>query len=262
MKALAIKGDAKSSVVTATYTLADGVASIAEFLALEEGATVVFENPVIVTYPTEKHLYVKDETGAMLIWGDTGQTYEQGDVIPAGFYGTSAIYGGEPELSVFRTYNFKPATEQVEVEPTYIQVQDINTTHFAEYVTIFNTTIEAMGDGYWWITDDTGDGMLYTENFGVLPPEDLDWRYNVTGIVGSHYNIGTIYYLQPTKFERYIPAIQGDVNRDGTVNGADVTALYECLLNDVQPQGNADVNGDGMVNGTDVTTLYNLLLDN
>ena len=56
VKAIAIKGEAKSSVVTATYTLVDGVASIAEFLALEEGTTVVFENPVIVTYPTEKHL--------------------------------------------------------------------------------------------------------------------------------------------------------------------------------------------------------------
>ncbi|MBP5561775.1 MAG: chitobiase/beta-hexosaminidase C-terminal domain-containing protein [Muribaculaceae bacterium] len=262
VKAIAIKGEAKSSVVTATYTLVDGVASIAEFLALEEGTTVVFENPVIVTYPTEKHLYVKDETGAMLIWGDTGQTYEQGDVIPAGFYGTSAIYGGEPELSVFRTYNFKPATEQVEVEPTYIKVEDINTLHFAEYVTINNATIEAMGDGYWWITDDTGDGMLYTENFGVLPPEDLDQHYNVTGIVGSHYNIGTIYYLQPTKFERYIPAIWGDVNGDLLVNGADVTALYGVLLDGNEVEGEPDVNSDGVVNGTDVTVLYNILLDN
>lgn len=262
VKAIAIKGDNKSSVVTATYTRSEGVGSIAEFLALEEGITVVFENPVIVTYPTEKHLYVKDETGAMLIWGETGQTYQQGDVIPAGFYGTTAIYGGEPELSVFRTNNFKPATQQVEVEPQYIRVEDINTLHFAEYVTIPQATIEPMGDGYWWITDETGDGMLYTENFGVLPPENLDGYYNVTGIVGSHYNIGTIYYLQPTAIERYIPAIRGDVNGDCTVNGADVTALYDYLLNGKATGGTADVNGDGLTNGTDVTILYNILLEN
>lgn len=52
----------------------------------------------------------------------------------------------------------------------------------------------------------------------------------------------------------------GDVDGNDVVNGSDVTALYNCLLNDVQPQGNADVDGNGVVNGSDVTALYNILL--
>ena len=57
------------------------------------------------------------------------------------------------------------------------------------------------------------------------------------------------------------PALKGDVNGDGQVNGSDVTALYEVILNNKEVAGNPDVNGDGNVNGTDVTVLYNLLLN-
>ena len=56
--------------------------------------------------------------------------------------------------------------------------------------------------------------------------------------------------------------LQGDVNGDGVVSGADVTALYNKLLDNIEPAGNADVNGDGVVSGADVTALYNILLNN
>ena len=53
----------------------------------------------------------------------------------------------------------------------------------------------------------------------------------------------------------------GDVNGDGIVSGADVTALYNVLLDNAIVAGDADVNGDGIVSGADVTALYNLLLN-
>ena len=52
----------------------------------------------------------------------------------------------------------------------------------------------------------------------------------------------------------------GDVNGDGVVSGADVTALYNVLLDGATADGNADVNNDGVVSGADVTALYNILL--
>ncbi len=54
--------------------------------------------------------------------------------------------------------------------------------------------------------------------------------------------------------------LRGDVNIDWAVNGSDVTALYNLLLNAEGASKNADVNRDGNINGTDVTALYNLLL--
>lgn len=56
------------------------------------------------------------------------------------------------------------------------------------------------------------------------------------------------------------PSTPGDVNGDGIVSGADVTALYGYLLDGKAVAGNADVNNDGVISGADVTALYTILL--
>ena len=56
-------------------------------------------------------------------------------------------------------------------------------------------------------------------------------------------------------------SIPGDVNGDGSVTAADVTALYDYLLNnDTTSLVNADVDGDGNITAGDVTAVYNILL--
>ena len=59
------------------------------------------------------------------------------------------------------------------------------------------------------------------------------------------------------------PPTAGDVDGNGIVNGADVTALYNYLLNGTPVAGDPNVDGDydGVVNGADVTALYTLLLN-
>ncbi len=53
----------------------------------------------------------------------------------------------------------------------------------------------------------------------------------------------------------------GDVNGDNVISGADVSALYNYLLDGTPFNGDADVNGDGVISGADVSALYNLLLE-
>ncbi len=54
---------------------------------------------------------------------------------------------------------------------------------------------------------------------------------------------------------------EGDVNMDGAVNVADVTAIYCFLLDgDQRFRFSADVDSDGTINASDITILYNLLL--
>ena len=56
-------------------------------------------------------------------------------------------------------------------------------------------------------------------------------------------------------------AVIGDVNGDGSITAADVTALYNYLLNsDPTFLENSDLNGDGSVTSSDVTIVYNLIL--
>lgn len=53
----------------------------------------------------------------------------------------------------------------------------------------------------------------------------------------------------------------GDVNGDGTVTAADVTALYDYLLNnDSSHIVNGDQNGDGNITAADITAVYDVLL--
>ena len=57
--------------------------------------------------------------------------------------------------------------------------------------------------------------------------------------------------------------VAGDVNGDGYVTSADVTAIYDVLLGtDMTFEAAADVNGDGYVTSADVTAVYDILLGN
>ena len=57
------------------------------------------------------------------------------------------------------------------------------------------------------------------------------------------------------------PTIPGDVNGDGAVTSADITALYNWLLsNDSSAIVNGDQDGDGIITSGDVTAIYNILL--
>ncbi len=80
-------------------------------------------------------------------------------------------------------------------------------------------------------------------------------------------------YVPRASFEDYSNALQwqnflvtirnifGDVNLDGYVTSADVTAVYDVLLGiDYTFEETADVNGDGYVTSADVTAIYNVLL--
>ena len=56
--------------------------------------------------------------------------------------------------------------------------------------------------------------------------------------------------------------IPGDVNGDGNVTAADVTALYDVMLNnDYSNVVNGDQNGDGLITAADITAVYSVLLE-
>ena len=57
-------------------------------------------------------------------------------------------------------------------------------------------------------------------------------------------------------------SVYGDVNCDGVVTSADVTVIYDYLLNNITTfLATSDVNGDGSVTSADITVIYNILLN-
>ena len=64
-------------------------------------------------------------------------------------------------------------------------------------------------------------------------------------------------------FPHRVGGVPGDVNGDGFVTSADVTAVYDVMLGtDLTFQATADVNGDGYVTSADVTMVYDIMLGN
>ena len=94
---------------------------------------------------------------------------------------------------------------------------------------------EITQDGEYTLTIPAGAIIIYT-----LDEEIKELTFNYT-IGGSAF-------------------IRGDVNGDGDVNIADVTALIDILLSGATAPDAADVNEDESVNIADVTTLIDLLL--
>jgi hypothetical protein len=56
------------------------------------------------------------------------------------------------------------------------------------------------------------------------------------------------------------PALRGDVNGDGVVNGTDIQAVINFIVAGEYDE-KADVNRDGVVNGTDIQEIINIIVN-
>ena len=234
IKAISALNDKVSEVTTAKYVLANPVVvnNIAEYKALADGTAAKFVNPVYVLAQNKGYLYVKDNSGYALFYGDCDQTYKNGDKIPAAFYGTKTTYAGEPELQWLAS--FKEADGNTPIEPRKIAATEVNHENFAQYVLIEGATITKSEDGKsYTITDKNGKTCaVYFGSMGVSAPDNLDAQYDVKGIVGSYGNDNTIYQLLPTEVKPVFdkPLGLGDLGNLPDDLETAVTLTYEATV--------------------------------
>lgn len=122
-----------------------------------------------------------------------------------------------------------------------------------------------------------GDGMavvLYKIDEEDEPCVEVENPLTVPRLAQSYWvNLAAIAYNPVTGvkseeewFFYEVPALEpgvvdGDVNGDGTVTAADVSVLYNFMLNnDESNMVNGDQNGDGTISSSDITIVYNILL--
>ena len=99
------------------------------------------------------------------------------------------------------------------------------------------------GDGrYYYLYEYIGDGQDFLSSASAALSTSI---FNVNEVFVEGDNV----------------PVAGDVNGDGSVTAADVTVLYNWLLNnDNSAIVNGDQNGDGSITSADVTFIYNILL--
>ncbi len=149
VKAIAVKeGLEDSKIATAEYTIKKTTAAnIAEFISLiKTNPNEVFsiQTPVTAVYQknlttNNQNLYVTDGTDWLLVYGNVGKTYNNGDVIAAGIKGTAYDYSGTYELTNPDASTFADGVAGTPVEPA--EVTSISADIVNHYVVVKGVTI-------------------------------------------------------------------------------------------------------------------------
>ena len=165
------------------------VANIAAFKAgKDENATYEFTSPVTAIYQNGKYLYTQDATGYLLIFGEIGQKYEQGDVIPAGFTGKYTVFHEGVQLA--NPAAFAASTAKGEVSPVETTLEEIGTDMINDYVKVEGVTI-ASG-----IISQDGTELVLYDNFKINPADGEN--LTVFGFVSWYSNKLQIVPIQVT----------------------------------------------------------------
>ena len=203
---------AASSVATKTFEKEEGPAScatVAEINALEDNTEFTFTGRLVVsghahaTSGTNNWLYAQDATGGTLLFKAT-QDYQKNDVIPAGFTGTKATYGGVAQVQSLA--NMQPATETEELVAEELTPSQISSENVYRYAVIKGATVNGNN-----IVVGEESVVIYNNRFNTEIPAD-EKTYDVYGITSS-FN-GTPQFM-PLEFvaqatEVATPVIEGE----------------------------------------------------
>ncbi len=255
VKAYAKLGELASDTVYAKYNAAVMVYNLEDANALDNKTNFYFQGDAVVTYKNGKNLWIRDEKGSGLIFGNTiaSGEFKTGDVLNKGWDAQKYNYGSDgyekfiPEFQY--PNNVKASGVTQTVEPT--EYSTITTDNVNEYIVMKNQTLTEMKNA---------DGLVFYDKFNIEGLNIEDGKaYDIVGVVTIYHDEPEVYIISATEVSSQ--TLVGDVDEDGNVNITDVTALIDMLLSDnTKPSG--DVNGDGQINITDVTDLIDILLKN
>ncbi len=192
LKAIAIKNNVSSETSTASYIFANVCNTVAQFYDIASGATATINCPLTVVHSTTrsgsdsrtgKYLFVTDGTSCLCIFGTTGQTYKEGDIIPAGIKGTMKNFHGTTEM-IPDASSFQAATESTDkVMPKAILASEAQVTDMNRYVIIRSCKLNTSTAK---LTDSKGNEFMYFNLFDdVTIPTDGNC-YDVYGFISSY----------------------------------------------------------------------------
>ena len=182
-------------------------------------------------------------------------------VKPLSFEGTG--------VDAYTMTNFDQNTKRAILEPITNVAANNGAVVHGKGSTYYRLNYASSGTTCIWLQPVTSSSVTVTTDntttyyvLSNLEPKFIRVNYSKTITRGHSYlklgnNVcGGEYFIYTN-----LSAITGDVNCDGSVNAADVTALYNYILNgDTTYLDTSDVNNDDAVNAGDVTAVYNIIL--
>ena len=259
-------GENKSNTVSAKYYKGIHVNNLEQANGLNNNDKFMYDGEAIVTYQWKNEnngyysTWIKDATGSGLIYGKQVPVLAQGTVLADGWDATFKHYNSIPEYQY--PNNVEASEDVVTVTPT--EYATLDTTNVNEYIIMKAQALIAQEGDTTGLNFVNADGLVFYNQFGVeLPTFEEGKAYDVIGIATIYKHEPEVYIISVTE----VPAgKKGDVNNDGNINVADVTALINHVLSqdytdsDTFNSWNADINEDGSWTVADVTALINLVL--
>jgi hypothetical protein len=190
-------GEEATATKTVTFVAAPtSVATVAEFLALDNGTEFTFTGSLVVSAQNNNYLYAQDATGGIYFYGAAGHTYAKGDVIPANFTGKRNDYNGLPQVIEMQlaeaTTHDQPLSAEV-ITPSDITLNPFN---LFEYSVINKATVTNNS-----ITVD-GESVTTNGRLGVSAPSNpAGKKYDVYGIPGWNNNAAVYYPIEYIEHE-------------------------------------------------------------
>ena len=115
-------------------------------------------------------------------------------------------------------------------------------------------TAKTFTEGQW--SDVSVEFILEEDTPGWLSVGYVAGNFSSTGMPKLYVD-----YVQLTDGTHHWPMLDvGDVNKDGDITIADVTALVNIILGTYFDTENADINSDGHITFDDVSALLNIIL--
>jgi hypothetical protein len=165
-------GMTPSFVATTTISFPEQVTNIAAFKANASSSAQQIMSNVTFVFRSGHYMFVEDNSAALLIYDNSGvitNTYNEGDVIEAGLFGSYQLYNGMSEL--IPSHNANEATgTPVTVTPTVATVSSV----INDYATVYESKLVRLNDVV-FIDAETfvqnGDTMSIRDRFNTVDME-------------------------------------------------------------------------------------------
>lgn len=161
-----------SFVATTTISFPEQVTNIAAFKANASSSAQQIMSDVTFVFRSEHYMFVEDNSAALLIYDNSGvitTTYNEGDVIEGGLFGSYQLYNGMVELIPSHNANAATGTP-VTVTPTVATVSNV----INDYATVYESRLVRLNDVV-FIDAETfvqnGDTMSIRDRFSTVDVE-------------------------------------------------------------------------------------------
>ncbi len=220
------------------------VADIASFLDEQPESFTTITSPVTVVYQNGLDLFVQDETGSMLVYGNLNdRTFKNGDQL-TGLTGKFNVYHGMVQCAPVVS-SFPEAVAGSPVEPAEVTLADVTVANLAKYVTISGLTANA---------ETTGEGesarTVITVTDGTTSVEIYN-RYGLENVTAATDVVVTGFiYVYDSKMEIVPVEFKGD---NSGINNVTADAPAADVIYDLQGRRVANpTSGLYIINGRKV----------